>query len=110
MPMNPITWWEMASTDARQTAEFFQKVFDWDPEEAPSGTKRLTITLPVIKAARRVWLICTGKGKADILKTVFDSIKAEKADRLPAAGACPTNGQWRWYLDSAAASRLIPDS
>lgn len=35
---NPVVYWELASHDALQTAEFFHKVFDWAPEYDKTST------------------------------------------------------------------------
>ena len=32
MQPNPIVWWELASSDARKSAEFFEKALDWQIE------------------------------------------------------------------------------
>jgi 6-phosphogluconolactonase len=68
------------------------------------GTKapaeRLTITPPVIEAARRVAVIATGKDKASMVARAIEGPLAPKAVpvQLARRGA--------WFLDRAAAARL----
>lgn len=80
------------------------------PEEAPSsGQKRLTVTLPVIRASRRVWLLCRGEEKAGVLAAAAPEILAEAECVLPVSMARPEIGECRWYLDESAASMLAPE-
>lgn len=66
--------------------------------------RRLTLTFPAINAARRVWLLVTGEGKATRLQQV---LKGESDKRsTPVAGVKPENGELIWILDKAAASLL----
>ncbi len=66
---------------------------------------RLSLTLPVINAARHVLFLTTGAAKAEAL----ESILGHGADpRLPASLVQPADGELEWYLDAAAASRLEP--
>ena len=65
---------------------------------------RLTITFPAINAARRVWLISTGEGKAARLKEVFDGLQngASDVESTPISGVQP-HGEYLWLLDKTAA-------
>ncbi len=73
-------------------------IFD-SPKPPP---ERVTLTLPVLNRARRVFFIVTGAGKAAILPQIF----APADEPLPAAQVHPKNTSVRWYLDSAAAQNL----
>jgi 6-phosphogluconolactonase len=64
--------------------------------------RRMTITLPVIQAARRVLFLVTGEGKARILRQVLTP--GEKT--LPAQMAVPLDGERIFLVDEAAASLL----
>lgn len=62
------------------------------------GTRRMTITLPLINAARRVWILAAGAEKRAILKKV----KGVPGD-LPIQQVSPTAGELVWWVDAAAA-------
>ncbi|NBD35171.1 MAG: 6-phosphogluconolactonase, partial [Chloroflexi bacterium] len=61
---------------------------------------RITLTLPVINAARHVGFIVSGERKAEALAAV----QAEGA--LPAARIRPDPGELVWLIDAAAAAKL----
>ena len=61
---------------------------------------RITLTLPVINAARHVGFIVSGDHKAEALAAV----QAEGA--LPAARIRPDPGELVWLIDAAAAAKL----
>ena len=63
--------------------------------------ERLTLTLPVINAAARVFVLVSGPEKAKVVKAVL----AEKA-LLPAGMVAPADGELRWFLDATAAALL----
>ncbi len=65
---------------------------------------RLTLTLPVLKHARRICFMVSGHSKAPIIKTVFLDSEAQ----LPARLVRPLKGKLLWLLDEAAAS-LLPE-
>ncbi len=76
------------------------------PNHVPEmHTWRLTLTYPVINAAREVIFLVDGEGKADVLRRVVYPESPE--DRFPAQGVAPREGQLRWYLTESAA-RLLP--
>ena len=62
------------------------------------GTRRMSITLPLINAARRVWILAAGADKAAILRQVKGV-----AGPLPIQQVNPTGGELVWWLDEAAA-------
>ena len=66
-----------------------------------TGQERLTLTLPVLTAARRCVFILSGAEKAELLAQVL----AGKAD-VPAARVVLTHGQVLWLADASAAARL----
>lgn len=63
---------------------------------------RVTLTLPVINAARQVLFLVTGAAKAEIVQAVLEGPEG----RFPAQQIRPTAGQLTWLVDVAAASRL----
>lgn len=71
------------------------------------GTRRMTLTLPVIEAARRILFLVTGSPKAAILRVVL----CGRADRgLPAQLARPRHGDRIFLVDQAAAKLLPADA
>jgi 6-phosphogluconolactonase len=68
-------------------------------------TTRLTVTWPILAAAREVWLLVTGANKAE---RVVEALGWRPGgERLPAWRVRPLGGQARCWLDAAAAG-LIP--
>jgi 6-phosphogluconolactonase len=65
-------------------------------------TVRITLTDPVLNAARNVLFLASGAAKALALAAVIGG----GPDAPPAALVRPTNGELRWYVDRAAASML----
>ncbi len=65
---------------------------------------RLTLTPPVLNAARRVLFLVSGATKADVLRDVLEG--PADPDRFPAQIVRPVEGRVEWLLDRAAASRL----
>lgn len=85
-----------------------------DPERSPDrtaipvrtghpGSRRVTLTLPVINNARRVVMLVTGAGKADI---VAEILAGKGEERFPAALVAPSEGTLTWLLDREAAGGL----
>jgi 6-phosphogluconolactonase len=75
---------------------------------APDGTPRLTVTAPVINAARRVWFLVSGADKAGMVAEVIEGLRVPNA--VPAQGVAPVHGSLTWFLDDAAASELSADA
>ncbi len=75
--------------------------------EAPDGSPRLTVTAPVINAARRVWFLVTGPEKSGMVAEVLEGLRVPTA--VPAQGVSPVHGALTWLLDEAAASELSAD-
>lgn len=68
------------------------------------STWRLTLTYPIINAAREVIFVVDGEDKAEVVRRVLYPESPE--DRFPAQGIAPSHGHLRWYLTEAAARRL----
>ena len=70
--------------------------------------RRLTMTLPVINAARCVTFLSAGSEKAKVVRTVLKAVRPVLVDAppLPAAMVRPHRGSLEWLLDRAAASLL----
>jgi len=70
------------------------------PAQAPvEPRQRLTLTLPVLNAARRVWFLVTGESKRDALRRVFQPSHTEPP--LPAARVKPKRGELVWWIEGA---------
>ncbi len=67
-------------------------------------THRITLTLPVLNAARTVAFLVSGASKAEILRKVLSVAPA--AGELPARLIQPRDGTLFWLVDEEAASRL----
>lgn len=65
--------------------------------------QRVTLTLPVLNAARTVVFVATGEGKASVLKRILED---KDGAPLPAALVQPHTGTLCWFLDEAAARLL----
>lgn len=76
------------------------------PEEV-LGARRLTLTLPVLNAARHAAFLISGQEKADIVARVLQGPREWSA--LPAQGIALEAGRLIWLLDETAASRLVRD-
>ena len=72
--------------------------------EAPDGGARLTMTFPMINAARQVVLAVTGEEKAGMVAEVMQGLRIP--DAVPAQRVEPDLGEVLWLLDEAAASEL----
>lgn len=64
-------------------------------------THRMTMTLPVLNHAQRVWFLVAGPSKAEIARQVITGV-----GNHPAGLVQPLAGPVEWYLDTQAASRL----
>ncbi len=61
---------------------------------------RVTLTLPVLNAAREIYFLVSGRSKSDIIQRIM-SIK-QPSKELPATMVDPDNGELHWMLDSEA--------
>jgi 6-phosphogluconolactonase len=72
-------------------------------EGAATGP-RLTVTFPVINAARHVLFVVTGADKAGMVAEVHEGLRIP--DAVPAQAVVPVRGSVTWLLDEAAAGEL----
>lgn len=70
------------------------------------GMWRVTLTPPVINAARHVVFLAAGAGKAEMLQRVLQGPYDPVV--LPSQIIRPTQGELHWQVDQAAAARLAP--
>lgn len=75
-------------------ADFVQKLLAW----------RVTLTLPVLNAAREIIFLVSGAEKAETFRRVVRGLE----QRLPAERVRPFDGRLLWYADAAAARLLAP--
>lgn len=73
-----------------------------------SGQKRITLTLPVINAAREVHFLVSGAAKSDRVAQIFHQTSGY--EQLPAAKIHPPDGKLLWHLDREAAAGIEPGS
>lgn len=77
------------------------------PEYVRPQVSRVTLTLPVLNAAREVLFMVTGNAKAEPVRRVLrDAEHDPVAAALPAAQVLPRDGRLTWLLDAQAASSL----
>jgi 6-phosphogluconolactonase len=67
-------------------------------------TSRLTLTIPVINAAKVVTFLTAGEGKAETLKEILEGDADPRG--YPAKLIRPENGELTWMVDKAAASLI----
>ena len=65
---------------------------------------RVTLTAPLINAARNLVFLVEGAGKAEMLQRVLEG--PYQPDVLPAQLIQPVNGQLHWLVDGAAAAKV----
>jgi 6-phosphogluconolactonase len=76
------------------------------PLVAKLGMRRMTVTLPVLEAARRILFLVTGREKAATLREVLCS---HPDPPLPAQLVQPRQGERNFLVDEDAAALLTPD-
>jgi 6-phosphogluconolactonase len=62
---------------------------------------RVTMTYPLLNAARFIAVMVTGASKAEMVDRVARG--DDSVEEIPIKGIRPLNGQLRWYLDADAA-------
>lgn len=67
-------------------------------------TNRITLTLPVLNAARRVAFLVSGSDKAAVLHEVLES--NAPGEKYPSKLVRPSDGKLIWFVDRGAASQL----
>ncbi len=66
----------------------------------PPLVTRISLTLPALNAAREVWFLVSGAGKANILRRVLEP--EGETDLLPAQQVQPVSGELVFLVDRAA--------
>ena len=74
------------------------------PGTLPPPVPRLTLTLPVINAARQILFLVSGASKAEAVQDILENHPTPTV--RPAAGVLPKNGQVTWLIDKDAAQKL----
>jgi 6-phosphogluconolactonase len=74
------------------------------PGSLPPSVERITLTFPVLNAARQVLFLVSGENKAEALRDVLEGRAIR--EKRPAVGVRPVEGALTWLVDEAAASRL----
>jgi 6-phosphogluconolactonase len=77
----------------------------WSPPGTlPPPVDRITLTFPVLNAARQVVFLVAGENKAAALHDVLEG--HSRPEERPAAGIRPTEGSLTWLVDEAATSKV----
>ncbi len=74
------------------------------PGIIPPPVERITLTFPVLNAAREIVFLVSGLNKADALRDVLEGQPGR--EEHPAAWVRPVDGTLTWLVDEAAGSRL----
>lgn len=74
------------------------------PGTLPPPVDRVTVTFPVLNAARRVLFLVPGESKAKSVRDIFEGDPPKEVH--PSAAVQPTDGTLLWLLDKPAASLL----
>jgi 6-phosphogluconolactonase len=74
------------------------------PGVLPPPVERVTLTFPVLNAAREVLFLVTGEKKAAPLRDAIEG--SPDVDRVPASAVRPSDGTLVWLIDEAA-GRLL---
>ncbi|XP_074836068.1 6-phosphogluconolactonase isoform X2 [Carettochelys insculpta] len=103
--INPSLPVEEAAADyAEKLKEEKEKIVASISDSPKPPAERITLTLPVLNAARTVVFVATGGSKSAILKRILES---DEENPLPAALVQPHTGKLHWFLDESAAKELI---
>jgi 6-phosphogluconolactonase len=74
------------------------------PGTLPPPVDRVSVTFPVLNAARFVLFLVEGAKKAPAVRDILEGGAAVNVH--PSAGVHPANGKLLWLLDGTAAERL----
>ena len=74
------------------------------PGILPPPVDRVTLTYPVLNAARQVVFLVAGERKASVLREILED--AVSPASRPAAGIRPADGEPNWFVDREASQRL----
>lgn len=96
-------------SDGLSESERWVVASEWTgPQKAQQGStlvvERVTMTFPVLNAARAVAFLVSGPSKAQALKAVIED--RPSVNVVPAAGVLPAHGTVEWLVDAQAASLL----
>lgn len=69
-------------------------------------SERITMTMPVINAAKEVVIVAFGESKAEIVQRTLETQSLPGA--IPAQLVAPTSGRLTWMVDADSASMLSP--
>ena len=69
-------------------------------------TRRMTMTFPLLHAAKRVQFLVTGAGKAEVIAEVVSAWRGEAKSAYPAARFSGFAGRLECVLDEAAAGSV----
>ncbi|XP_061046242.1 6-phosphogluconolactonase isoform X2 [Eubalaena glacialis] len=102
--VNPELPVEEAAEDyAKKLRQEREKIVAPISDSPKPPPQRVTLTLPVLNAARTIIFVATGEGKAAVLKRILED---KEENPLPAALVQPRTGKLCWFLDEAAARLL----
>jgi 6-phosphogluconolactonase len=73
------------------------------PGILPPPMDRITLTFPLLNAAREILFLASGQHKAEALHDVLEG--QPSPEERPAMGVCPVDGILTWFVDEVAASR-----
>lgn len=80
------------------------------PDYVQPAVSRVTLTFPVLNAARHVIFLVAGASKAEKVRAILGNLRTDHPERsaaeskdLPAGRVQPTHGALTWLLDGAAA-------
>jgi 6-phosphogluconolactonase len=76
----------------------------WVVAQRAAALPRVTLTAPILNAARSVLFLVAGEEKAAALAAVIDGPR--EPERFPAQLVRPASGRLAWFVDRAAAARL----
>lgn len=76
--------------------------------------ERVTLTLPVLNAAKNIVFVVTGESKADkvseFISTKGETFLVDPIESIPASLVQPTDGTLTWILDPFSSSKISPKS